>query len=99
MKKFFLIFAFSVFSVISVFAKENIDSVLSRVSDDVSARVSSKTIIAILDFSCEAKEMGDYIRDSLISYFSENPNIRIVTRQHMDKVNKELEFFVPQEVA
>ena len=97
--KKYLLFAFAFFSMIPLFAKENLDSALARVADDVSARISSKTVLAILDFSCESKEMGDYVRDSLISSFSENPNIRIVTRQHMDKVNKELEFFVPQEVA
>ena len=92
LKKLCLIFAFAFFSMIPLFAKENLDSALARVSDDVSARISSKTVLAILDFSCESKEMGDYIRDSLISSFAENPNIRIVTRQNMDKVNAELDF-------
>ena len=73
-------------------AKENLDLSLKRVSDDVSARVSSKMILCVLNFDSQSKEMGEYIRDELISSFSENPNIRIVTRHHMDKVNKELDY-------
>ncbi|MBR1721405.1 MAG: hypothetical protein IJ727_02800, partial [Treponema sp.] len=93
MKKilFLLIFAFLLFST-SLFAREKLDVALQRVSSDVSARISQKTILCVLDFTSKSKEMGEYIRDSLISSFSENPNIRIVTRQNMDKVNRELDY-------
>lgn len=92
MKKilFLLILAFSSINLLS--AKEKLDVALQRVSSDVSARISQKTIICVLDFDSQSKEMGAYIRDSLISSFAENPNIRIVTRQNMDKINRELDY-------
>lgn len=90
MKKFILLLVFC-FSF-PIFAKEKLDVSLQRVSSDVSVRVSSKTILCVLDFASKSKEMGEYIRDSLISSFAENPNIRIVTRQNMDKINKELDY-------
>ena len=76
----------------SLFAREKLDIVLQRVSDDICARVSAKTIICVLDFDSTSRDMGLYIRDSLISSFAENPNIRIVTRQNMDKINMELDY-------
>lgn len=92
MKKSLCIIINFILLAVSLSAKENLDLSLKRVSDDVSARVSSKTILCVLNFDSQSKEMGEYIRDELISSFSENPNIRIVTRQHMDKVNKELDY-------
>lgn len=92
MKKTLCIIINFILLAVSLSAKENLDLSLKRVSDDVSARVSSKTILCVLNFDSQSKEMGEYIRDELISSFSENPNIRIVTRQHMDKVNKELDY-------
>ena len=91
-KKLFLPFILWLSFLLPLSAKEKLDVVLQRVSDDVSARVSAKTILCVLDFDSASKDMGVYIRDSLISSFAENPNIRIVTRQNMDKVNAELDF-------
>ena len=91
-KKFASIFLFLFFSFVGLSAKEKLDGVLQRVSEDISRRVSAKTILCVMDFDSKSKEMGEYIRDSLISSFSENPNIRIVTRQNMDKVNNELDY-------
>ena len=91
-KKIFFIIFFLSFYFLPVLAKENLDMTLQKVADDVSVRVSDKTIVCVLDFDSKSKNMGEYIRDSLISVFSENPNIRIVTRQNMDKVEKELDY-------
>ena len=90
-RKLILITVIFLFST-SLFAREKLDIVLQRVSDDICARVSAKTIICVLDFDSTSRDMGLYIRDSLISSFAENRNIRIVTRQNMDKINMELDY-------
>ena len=92
LKKLTLLLTVTFLAVFSLSAKEKLDVALLHVADDVSARVSAKTILCVLDFDSKSKDMGVYIRDSLISSFSENPNIRIVTRQNMDKVNAELDY-------
>ena len=92
MKKIIFLLTLTLSALFPLCAKERLDAVLQKTAYDVSLRVSAKTILCVLDFDSESKEMGVYIRDSLISSFAENPNIRIVTRQNMDKVNAELDY-------
>lgn len=92
LKKIILLLIFMLSVLFPLCAKEKLDAVLQKAASDVSLRVSAKTILCVLDFDSESKEMGVYIHDSLISSFAENPNIRIVTRQNMDKVNEELDY-------
>lgn len=74
------------------FAKQTLDETLFLVSVDIASKCEPREIIAILDFSCETKDMGSYINGQLISLVSQNSNLSIVTRQHMDKIEDELKF-------
>lgn len=91
MKKI-LTFAISLLICFQCFAKQNIDEVLSNISQDIVRRCAPKEIIAILDFTTQTEEMSAYINSQLISTISETSSLRIVTRQHMDKIEKELKF-------
>lgn len=75
------------------FAKnKSLDEAISNISKDISVKCESREIIAILDFKTASSDMSEYITSSLVSQISENSDLRIVTRQHMDKVEKELRF-------
>lgn len=74
------------------FAKQNLDDAISTISQDIITRCAPKEILAILDFTTQTEEMSSYINSQLISTISENSSLRIVTRQHMDKIEKELQF-------
>lgn len=87
MKKSFTTILLFLSILFQLSAKENLDIALQHVSEDISRRVSAKTILCVLDFTSKSKEMGTYIRDSLMESFYENPNIRIVTRENMDNTN------------
>ena len=74
------------------FAKTDIDSTLSQVATDIYSICPQNEIIAVLDFSAETKSLCDYISTSLTSNLTQSEKVRIVTRQHMDKIEKELDF-------
>ena len=77
---------------ISCFAKQNLDDAILTVSHDIIARCEEREIIAILDFSSASQEMSSYINSQLISTITQESTLQIVTRQHMDKIEKELQF-------
>ena len=84
--RFFLIFLCST----SLFAKSpNLDSTISAISKTVVSSASENAIIAILDFSSENKKLGEYIRDQLAADIMETGNLRLVTRNHLDLLEKE----------
>lgn len=92
MKKF-LMFCISIFLSFSCFAKKNsLDDVIFSISKDISQKCKLGEIIAILDFKTTSPDMSEYITSSLISQISNNSSLQIVTRQHMDKIEKELKF-------
>lgn len=74
------------------FAKQTLDDAISTISQDIITKCAPKEILAILDFSTQTQEMSSYINSQLISTISETSSLRIVTRQHMDKIEKELKF-------
>jgi len=85
---FALLFLFSY-----LWAKENVDVAIKKAATDIVERCSAKSIIAIDDFESPSAKMTLYIRERLAdSIFEQAPDIRIVTRERMDKVEKELRF-------
>lgn len=91
MKKMILI-TLSLFICFKGFAKQNLDDAIASICQDIISRCEQKEILAILDFTTQTEEMGSYINSQLISTLSENSSLRIVTRQHMDKIEEELKF-------
>lgn len=91
MKKI-LTFTISLLLCLQCFAKQNLDDAITAISNDISAKCKQNEILAILDFSTQTEEMSSYISSQLISTISETSSLRIVTRQHMDKIEKELKF-------
>lgn len=91
MKKIFLTFMTLVFCNL-LFAKQNIDDTISAVSKDIADRCDKREIIAILDFRSDSAEMSEYLSSQLTSMIFENSTLQVVTRQHMDKVERELKF-------
>ncbi len=83
---------FALVAVAPSFARQSLDESLLTASTDIVSRCVHREIIAILDFSSEEKEMGRYIQECLLEHISQNSDVRIVTRKHMDKVNAELDY-------
>ena len=91
MKKKICILAVAVIFASHCFAKQNLDESLLLVGQDIVLKCPPKEIVAILGFSSETKEMDSYINDQLVSILTD-ANLRVVTRLHMDKIEKELKF-------
>ena len=83
---------FSILICLQGFAKQNLDDAILAISNDISAKCAKNDILAILDFATQTDEMSSYINSQLISTISETSSLRIVTRQHMDKIESELKF-------
>ncbi len=89
MKRSLIIFLTFFFST-TVFAKSpNLDSTISAIGKTVVSSAPENAIIAILDFSSENKKLGEYIRDQLAADIIETGNLRLVTRNHLDLLEKE----------
>lgn len=82
-----LLFSFPLFAKSSDFA-----IIVRDVSQKIISSVKENTIIAILDFSSEEAAIGTYINDSITSDVIENGNLRLVTRNHIDLIRKELNY-------
>ncbi|MBR1403070.1 MAG: hypothetical protein IJ558_02720 [Treponema sp.] len=74
------------------FSKNDIDESLRNVANDICAVCVDGEIIAVLDFSSETPEMSKYLSNSLAANLAQTGKVRVVTRQHMDKIEKELDF-------
>lgn len=86
---FFVVLFFAGF----LWAKENVDSAIEKAAADILEHCSSKAVVAIDDFESPSQKMTLYIRERLADgIFALNPVVRIVTREHMGKVEKELRF-------
>lgn len=85
------------------FAKSDLDSTIKETSADIQKRLNRNAILCILDFSSSSKSMSEYIQAELITDIINNASIRIVTRAHLDKINKELNYqtsgYVSEETA
>ncbi len=74
------------------FAKQTLDDALILVSKDIAERCEKREIIAVLDFKTDSEDMGAYISSQLTTMIFEHSTLQVVTRQHMDKVEKELDY-------
>ena len=81
-----------VFLCFKCFAVQNIDEAILSAGKDVSFRCEERDIVAILGFESETSEMSEYLSGQLAEVILENSNLRVVTRQHMDKIDSELDF-------
>lgn len=79
-------------SCVFCYAKQNLDETLLLVSRDIADRCDRREIIAILDFQSDTNDLSDYINTQLTSLILDNSTLQVVTRQHMDKIEKELKF-------
>ncbi len=92
MKKL-LVLVLSFFTTSLLFAKTTIDEALSSAARDIADKCNAKSILAIDDFESPTQQMTLYIREQLADYiFAQDGLIKIVTREHMDKVEKELKY-------
>ncbi|WP_303921178.1 hypothetical protein [Treponema berlinense] len=83
----------SPFSNLSAKTSMDIDGAISLAAVDIADKCSAKSILAIDDFESLTQEMTLYIREQLAdSIFAEDGLIQIVTRKHLDKAEKELDF-------
>lgn len=94
-----LFFVLALFVVLPCFARQNLDETLVQVSKDIAARCEKREVIAILDFAADAEEMSAYISSQLTAMIFEHSTLQVVTRQHMDKVEKELDFHISGAVS
>lgn len=76
-----------------LWAKESVDESIKKAAADIAERCSANSVIAIDDFESPSPKMTLYIRERLADgIFEQSPSARIVTRERMDKVEKELRF-------
>ena len=93
MNKRIFIIIISILLSSSVFAKTSIDQAITNAAVDIADKSSAKTILMIDDFESPTPAMTLYIREQLAdTIFAEDGLIQIVTREHMDKIEKELKF-------
>ncbi len=92
LKFLILVLLFSSFFIFPCFSKSDIDTTLLQISTDICSVSPQDEIIAVLDFSAETKKLRDYISSTLTSNLMQSGKVRVVTRQHMDKIEKELDF-------
>lgn len=76
----------------SCFAKQDLDSTLINISNDIIFPLEKGSIICVLNFDSPSSEMSAYIQDELTSLVASSGRLKIVTRAHMDKVEKELNY-------
>ncbi len=77
----------------SVFAKTSIDQAITNAAVDIADKCNAKSILMIDDFESPTPAMTLYIREQLADTIcAEDGLIQIVTREHMDKIEKELKF-------
>ena len=89
-RKIFVILLF--FSCLYCFAHQNIDEAILSAGKDIYSRCKEHNIVAILGFDSETEEMSGYLSGQLAEVILETSTLRVVTRQHMDKINAELDF-------
>lgn len=87
-----ILFILLFFSCLYCFAAQNIDETILSAVKDISSRCRERDIVAILGFEAETVEMSEYLSGQLAEVVLENSSLRVVTRQHMDKINSELDF-------
>lgn len=94
MKRKITFLAILLFGGFMLFAqkKNSLDETINEVSQEIASRSERKEIIAVLNFTSETEEMSNYINSKLIEKIFENTTLQVVTRQNMDKVEKELKF-------
>lgn len=92
LKFLILLLLVSPFFIFPCFAKNDIDTTLSQIAIDICSVSPENEIIAVLDFSAETKKFGNYVSSTLTSNLMQSGKVRVVTRQHMDKIEKELDF-------
>ena len=79
--------------IVPSYAKDNMDKAISDAAKDITGNCKEEMIVAIDDFETPSKKMTMYIREELAdSLFAEDSSVQIVTREHMDKIEKELRF-------
>ena len=90
MKKRIIIFTISLLLSILLFANTTIDGAITKAAVDITEKCDAKSILAIDDFESPSQAMTLYIREQLAdSIFAEDGLLQIVTREHMDKVEKD----------
>ena len=93
MKKRIIILTISFLLSRQLFANTTIDGAITKAAVDITEKCDAKSILAIDDFESPSQAMTLYIREQLAdSIFAEDGLLQIVTREHMDKVEKELKF-------
>ena len=93
MNKRIFIIIISILLSSSVFAKTNIDQAITNAAVDIADKCTAKSILMIDDFESPTPAMTLYIREQLAdTIFAKDGLIQIVTREHMDKIEKELRF-------
>ncbi len=76
-----------------LFADTTLDGAITKAAVDITGKCDEKSILVIDDFESPSQAMTLYIREQLAdSIFAEEELVQIVTRENMDKVEKEFEF-------
>lgn len=77
----------------SLFAKQyrNIDDAISAASEDLMEKCSKRSILVIDDFKSPSDKMTLYIRNKFADFFVKS-SITVVTRENIDKIEKELRY-------
>ena len=96
MKKYLIVFLIIFFGSYFFAKSPNLDSTLSSISESIIHIGNEKsTIVAIIDFKAGTKELGVYIKDKLTSKimeFDKKNNLKIVSRDELDKIEKETDY-------
>lgn len=93
MNKRELLFYILIIFSFNLYARPTIDEAITNAAVDIADKCEANSILVIDDFASPTEKMTLYIREQIAdSIFSEDGLLQIVTREHMDKVEKELNF-------
>ena len=87
------LFFAALFSLASLWAGESVDSAVEKAAADIVEKCDANSILAIDDFESPSQKMTLYVREQLADcIYSQDGLVRVVTREHMNKAEKELRF-------
>ena len=69
-----------------------LDDVIDAINESLMERVSRNSIICVMEFSTPSKNLSEYLREQIASELTESTSFKIVTRNEIDKIEKELDF-------
>lgn len=93
-KIIFTIIAFSVFGMVFAASEKpkDIDAVIDTINEILVTQLKRNSRICVMDFVTPSADLSEYLREGITSELTETGSFKIVTRNEIDKIERELRF-------